>query len=143
MVTRTLKPGKTYDDYRKAWFHTVGFGVPTTMYTVINAFKPQEIISIGILDGELMKLFKVMQIDVKDRLANPLDDVIETTIVRNFGVVAAIDDFSADGALTYVPPSVDGELTDYSKIESVLNVIANEISKASVERDKLKNQNNQ
>ncbi len=38
IVTRTLKPGKTYADYRKAWFHSNGFGVPTTMYTVVNAF---------------------------------------------------------------------------------------------------------
>lgn len=50
MVTRTLKPGKTYEDYRNAWFHTTGFGIPTTMYTIINAFNPREIISIGILE---------------------------------------------------------------------------------------------
>ncbi len=37
------------------------------------------------------------------RLANPLDEIIESTIVGNFGVVAAIDDFSSSGELTYVP----------------------------------------
>lgn len=143
MVTRTLKPGKTYDDYRRAWFHTMGFGIPTTMHTVINAFNPREIISIGILEGELMALFSGMQIDVKERLANPLDDVVETTIARNFGVVAAIDDFSAHGKLTYVPAEVDGELTDYNQIGSVLNDLANEINQASAERDKVKNKDNQ
>ena len=27
MITRRLKKGKTYDDFRRAWFHTTGFGV--------------------------------------------------------------------------------------------------------------------
>lgn len=79
-ITRTLKVGKTYDAYRKAWFHTNGFGIPATMYTVVNAFNPREIISIGILDGDQQQLFNALTIDVKDRLANPLDDVIEKTI---------------------------------------------------------------
>lgn len=138
MVTRTLKPGKTYEDYRKAWFHTTGFGIPTTMYTVINAFNPREIFSIGILDAELMELYEALQIDVKERLANPLDDVIESTVVRNFGVVAAVDDFSPSGNLAYTPARVDGKDTDYEQVIYALEKIANEISKASADRDKLK-----
>jgi len=27
ILTRRLREGKTYDDFRKAWFHTTGFGV--------------------------------------------------------------------------------------------------------------------
>ena len=27
IVTRRLKEGKTYEDFRKAWYHTIGFGV--------------------------------------------------------------------------------------------------------------------
>ncbi|MCF6766030.1 hypothetical protein L3V82_09610 [Thiotrichales bacterium 19S3-7] len=142
MVTRTLKEGKTYDDYRKAWFHTTGFGIPTTMYTIINAFNPREIISIGILDGELIDLYSALEIDVKDRLSNPLDDVIESTIVRNFGVVAAIDDFSPKGELTYIPAAVDGKPTDYNAMSVVLEQIAAEIKKASHKRDQLKKSNN-
>lgn len=138
MVTRTLKPGKSYEDYRKAWFHTNGFGIPTTMYTVVNAFNPREIISIGILDGELMELFSALQIDVKDRLANPLDDVIESIIVRNFGVVTAVDDFSPKGELSFTPAAVNGELTDYRKLSDVLKKISDEIQKASKERDQMK-----
>lgn len=140
MVTRTLKPGKTYEDYRVAWCHTTGFGIPTTMYTVIDAFKPRNIISIGILDGELFELFQSLQIDVKDRLANPLDEVIESTIVRNFGIVAAIDDFSPAGNLTYVEPQVDGIPTDYNEILNTLGIISQEIEKASIQRDKAKSE---
>ncbi len=138
MVTRTLRPGKTYDDYRKAWFHSNGFGVQTTMYTVVSAFNPRDIISIGILDADEMGLFQALQIDVKDRLANPLDDIVESTIVRNFGIVTAIDDFSAAGALQYVEAQVDGKPTDYTELADVLEAIAVEIRKASAERDRIK-----
>lgn len=138
IVTRTLKQGKTYEDYRKAWFHTIGFGIPATMYTVINAFNPREIISVGILDGELLELLQALAIDVKDRLANPIDEIIEATIVRNFGVVAAVDDFSPSGKLTYVPANVDGKITDYTSLTHVLEMLAQEITKASKERDKAK-----
>ncbi len=138
LVTRTLKDGKTYEDFRKAWFHSNGFGVPTSMYTVINAFNPREIISIGIMDGSLDDLTKGLEIDVKDRLANPLDDIIESTIVRNFGVVAAVDDFSASGKLAYVPSQVDGVLTDYKEIGLLLQNVKDSLEKASAKRDKLK-----
>ena len=113
--------------------------MPIAMYTVINAFNPKEIISIGIVDGEFMDLVKGLEIDVKERLENPLDDIIESTIVRTFGVVAAIDDFSASGKLNYVPPQVDGKPTDFNQVTSTLETIASEIRKASHQREKLKN----
>lgn len=139
IVTRTLKFGKTYEDYRKAWFHTNGFGIPTTMYTVVNAFNPREIISIGIMDGCLDDLQKGLDIDVKDRLANQLDDIIESTIVRQFGIVTAVDDFSPTGKLDYILPQVDGKTTDYNQLAGVLEEIAKSIREASDRRDKLKN----
>jgi len=138
MITRTLKEGKTYDDYRQAWFHTNGFGLPTTMYTIVNAFNPREIISIGIMDGELSDLENSLNIDVKDRLANPLDDIIESAITRNFGVVTAIDDFSPSGKLTYIPPQVDGVTTNYDQITNILDTITTEIRGASAKRNALK-----
>ena len=27
ILTRRLREGKSYDDFRKAWYHTTGFGV--------------------------------------------------------------------------------------------------------------------
>jgi hypothetical protein len=138
IVIRTLKEGKTYEDYRKAWFHSNGFGVPTTMYTVVNAFNPREIISIGILDGQEEELLNALNIDVKDRLANPLDDVIESSIIRKFGMVTAIDDFSPAGALTYIEPQVDGEIINEDKLNNMLKFTAEQIQKASAKRDRLK-----
>ena len=48
IIHRRLREGKTFDDYRKAWFHATGFGAPTTMYTVVNAFDPRELISVAV-----------------------------------------------------------------------------------------------
>lgn len=138
IVTRTLKEGKSYEDYRRAWFHTNGFGVPTTMYTIVNTFNPREIISIGIIEAGLEDMPDLLNIDVEDRLANPLDDVIESTIVRQFGVIVAEDDFSPAGKLSYVPAQVDGKETDFNELEDGLAMIAHMIQQASSKRDQLK-----
>ncbi len=111
------------------------------MYTVVNAFNPREIISIGVMDGNLNELQKSLEIDVKDRLANPLDDIVESTIIRQFGAVTAIDDFSSKGKLEYVPSQVNGIITNYDEVISLLNNIAKKIEDASLMRDKLKNKN--
>jgi hypothetical protein len=55
ILTRRLREGKTYDDFRKAWFHTTGFGVKgkevegssNQMYSLINIFDPREVIVLG------------------------------------------------------------------------------------------------
>ena len=50
IITRRLKDGKTYEDFRKAWFHTIGFGTSSKLYTSINAFDQREIIVIGFVE---------------------------------------------------------------------------------------------
>lgn len=130
MIIRTLKPGKTYEDYRRVWFHTVGFGVPTTMYTIVDAFNPNKIISTGIFDADCLQLIKELEIDVKERKAHSLDDIVESTVIRHFGVVIAVDDFSPEGPLTYEPAKVNGQLTDYSQIPSILAKVVSDIQHA-------------
>lgn len=68
ILTRRLKEGKTYEDFRKAWYHTVGFGTANRMYTVVNTFDPREIIVIGFTEVELDTLMTGLHIDVKERL---------------------------------------------------------------------------
>lgn len=138
IITRTLREGKTLQDYRDAWFHSQGFGVPTTMYTVVNAANPREVISIGIIDCDLAEMAEGLHIEVEDRLAHPLEAVIEPTIGRSFGVVAAIDDFSAAGELTTVPPAVDGVPTDFATFPDLLAHVMAELSAASQRRDELR-----
>ena len=136
ILTRRLKESKTYEDFRKAWYHTVGFGTGNRMYTVINAFDPREIIVMGFTEMELDKLMAGLRIDVKERLANPLDDVIEPEIGRTFGLLVSEDDFSAEGAIDYKPPTVNGVETDLEAFKRDLRQVADSISQASAERDR-------
>lgn len=149
IVTRRLKEGKTYKDFRKAWHHTIGFGIESksekpkpplgNLYTVINAFDPQEIIVIG-FGPEISQetLGAVLSIDVKDRLNNPLDDVIEPGIGRTFGVLVSEDDFSPARELEYQDPSVSGVETDLTKTDALISLVRNEIERASAKRDRVK-----
>ena len=138
IITRTLREGKTLADYRKAWFHSKGFGVPTTMYTVVNAANPREIISIGFIDCDLEEMHTSLQVEVDDRLAHPLEAVIEPEIGRSFGVVAAVDDFSSAAELTPVPPSVDGVSVDFDALPDLLSEVLAELTAASRRRDHLR-----
>ena len=104
ILTRRLKEGKTYEDFRKAWYHTVGFGTGNKMFSVINAFDPKEIIVIGMTEFDLDTLMAGLKIDVKERLDHSLDEVIEPSIGRTFGILVSEDDFSAEGSIDYTPP---------------------------------------
>ena len=143
IITRRLKEGKTYEDFRKAWYHTVGFGTASKLYTMINAFNPREIVVIGFVEMTLEQdPLSIAGIEVKDRLAHPLDDVIEPEIGREFGILVSEDDFSAAGTLEYKPPSVGGKETDFNEIEEGLAVAQKVIAQASAERDNAKKQMN-
>lgn len=137
IITRTLREGKTFDDYRKAWYHTHGFGVPTQMLTIVNLYNPREILSIGIMElDDIEQLPSVLQIDIEERLANPLDEVVEDNIVRQFGIVASEDDFSMAGEIPPKPMTVAGEEVRYSDIERTMGVAAGMFTEAARERDR-------
>jgi hypothetical protein len=139
IITRRLKEGKTYEDFRKAWFHTVGFGTASTLYTVINAFDPREIIVIGFVETDAGNdPMSILRIDVKERLENPLDAVIEPEIGREFGILVSEDDFAAAGALEYHPPSVKGQETDLNEIAAGLAEAKRLVAQAAAERDNAK-----
>ncbi|WP_431062684.1 hypothetical protein [Methanobacterium sp.] len=99
---------------------------------------PREIMVIGFVESELEELMAGLEIDVKERLSNPLDDVIEPEIGRKFGVMISEDDFSAEGAIDYKPPAVKGEETNLEDVYDDINQVAEFISQASAKRDKLK-----
>lgn len=136
ILTRRLKEGKTYEDFRKAWYHTVGFGTANRMYTMINAFDPREIVVIGFTEIELEQFLSGLKIDVKERLEHPLEDVIEPSIGRKFGLLVSEDDFSAEGAIDYKPPAVSGKETDLEQFAQDLQKVADSISEASRQRDR-------
>ena len=120
ILKRTLKEGKTYEDFRRAWYHSTGFGTQNTMLTALNAANPREIVVIALTSVSLEDAGQLLAIDAKERAENPLTDIIESEIDRTFGLLIAEDDFSAAGALSYQPPAVHGELVDLAEVESFI-----------------------
>jgi hypothetical protein len=140
IVKRRLKEGKTYDDFRKAWYHTIGFGTKNKMFSLINAFDEREIIVIGFTEipEEQEDILNGLRIDVKERLDNPLDDIIEPEIQRDFGILISEDDFSAEGPIDYKDPTVDGIKIDVEEVVNGLIEFKQALKQASSERDTAK-----
>jgi predicted NBD/HSP70 family sugar kinase len=139
IITRRLKEGKTYEDFRKAWFHTTGFGTVAKLYTLINAFDPREIIVIGLVEITAgQDPMKILRIDVKERLDKPLEEIIEPDIARTYGILVSEDDFSSAGEIKYKPSSINGKETDFNDIEKGFLLAKKLIAQASLERDNAK-----
>ncbi len=139
ILTRRLKRGKTYEDFRKAWYHTVGFGAPVKLYSAINAFDQREIIVVALGEiGPEQDPMKILRTDVKERLEHPLEAVIEPEIGRTFGIVVSEDDFSPSGEIEYKPASINGKKTDFVEIAQGLALAQKLFTKAAAEREKAK-----
>ena len=129
ILRRRLRQGKTYEDFRKAWYHTVGFGVANRMLTVLNAADPQEIIVIGLTETTEEQARALVAIDAAEREDNPLDDVIAPEVERTFGVLIAEDDFSGTGAIAYRPATVGGVETDLVQVAKDIEQAASLLAK--------------
>lgn len=138
IITRRLKEGKTYEDFRKAWYHTVGFGTSSKLYTALNVKDPREIVVMGFVESKMEEFMEGLEIDVKERLENPLNDIIEPEIGRKFGMIISEDDFSDEGVIEYKEPSINGKETDINAVYNDIAQVAELISKASAKRDRLK-----
>jgi hypothetical protein len=90
------------------------------------------------VETELDQYLAGLEIDVKERLNNPLDDIIEPVIERKFGILVSEDDFSAAGFIAYRSPCVCGNKTDLNEISGNLAEIAQMIAQVSAERDRKK-----
>ena len=120
ILKRTLRDGKTYEDFRRAWYHSTGFGTENTMLTALNAANPREVIVIALTEVSLENASQLLATDAKERGECPLTDIIEHDVDRTFGLLIAEDDLSAPGALSYQPPSVHGEHVDLAAVESFI-----------------------
>ncbi len=139
IITRRLKEGKTYEDFRKAWFHSTGFGIAGTgknrMYSMVNIFDPKEIIVIGFSTATPKVMEEALKIEVKFRGDNPLDDVIEPSIGRTFALLVAEDDFGAAGEIPFTPAAVGGKPTNMTEFEMNLQAVASLFAAAANKRD--------
>lgn len=139
VVTRRLREGKSYEDFRRAWYHTVGFGSPARLYTAISVTDPREIIVVAL--GEVRAQqdpMALLRADVRERLDHPLDAVIEPEIGRSFGLMVAEDDFSPEGTIAYRAASIDGHPTNFEEIDRGLALAQRLIAQAGEERDRAK-----
>ena len=50
VLTRRLREGNDYSDFRAAWLPDEGFGVPTRVVSAVSMDDPQEIVTIGFTD---------------------------------------------------------------------------------------------
>ena len=116
ILKRRLRAGKTYEDFRRAWYHKVGFGVANTMLTVLNAADPREIIVIALTETTEEQARQLIAIDAAERTSSPLDEIVEPEIERTFGVLIAEDDFSGTGPIAYTPATVHGVQTNLSQV---------------------------
>jgi len=122
IVRRRLREGKTYDDFRKAWYHETGFGTSNRMLTLLNVADPREVIVIGLTEASPENASSLLAIDAAERGTNPLDDVIEPAIDRTFGILVAEDDFSQSGPVPYQPATVGTVVTDFGEVQQMLEL---------------------
>lgn len=109
---------------------------------MVNAFDPKEIIVIG-FGPEITEqvLHSTLNIDVKERLENHLEEVIEPEIGRSFGILVSEDDFSPKGTLEYQKPSVAGVETDLKKTEDLISLVRKKSNRLQLKGIGLKKQN--
>src|SRR5271169_3294496 len=74
ILKRRLREGKTYEDFRKTWYHRAGFGVANRMLTVLNAADPREIVVISLTEITEDQVRRLITIDASERESKPLDD---------------------------------------------------------------------
>lgn len=143
ILTRRLRKGKTYEDFRKAWYHTVGFGAPCKLYSAINALDQREVIVVALGEiGPGQDPLKVIRTDVSQRLEHPLDAIIEPEIGRTFGIVVSEDDFSPAGEMEFMPASVSGKETDFREVAEGLAFAQKLVSQAAAEKKKARRAKN-
>jgi hypothetical protein len=110
VLVRKLKPGRSYDDFVRAWYPEHGFGIGGRGPILArNVADETEILAIGLMDidtGETLE-------QVMARISAPeavrhdrIDDVIESTHLRGIYEVLDEFDFSTDDAVARGRPAI-------------------------------------
>jgi hypothetical protein len=96
VLTRRLRAGKTYEDFREAWLPDQGFGFPTRVVSAQSVDDKREIITIGF--SELSEQEAEAQLrriaPQEQRRHDRIDAVVEPDMTRRFYVQIAEDDFT-------------------------------------------------
>jgi hypothetical protein len=96
VLSRRLRDGKTYEEFREAWLPEQGFGFPTRVVSAVNVEDQREVITIGF--SELDEAEAEAQLQrigpEQERRHDRVDAVIEPGMTRHFYVQVAEDDFT-------------------------------------------------
>jgi hypothetical protein len=97
VFVRKLRAGKTYDDFKAAWYPDVGFGVPTRVINGVRLDDPAEILSIGFVDpaGQSLEEIGARIGAAEAKRHDAIDEVLESTELR--AVYALVDDQDFSG----------------------------------------------
>jgi hypothetical protein len=93
---RRLKPGKTLEDFTRAWEAERGFGVPARVFTGVSLSDPDEILTVGFVDldpAELEAGAAAVAAQEHQRHES-IAQVIESTELREFYALGGEFDFS-------------------------------------------------
>jgi hypothetical protein len=105
VIVRRLRPDRSYDDFRRAWYPDRGFGVPSRVINAVRLDDDREIVSIGFLDvvpDDLDQLAADIAAAEAKRHYR-IEDVIEATELR------AIYEIVDDADFTDVPRPFSSE----------------------------------
>ena len=96
VLTRRLREGKSYEDFREAWLPEQGFGFPTRVVSAQAVDDDREIITIGFsqldqadAEAQLQRIGPQEQ-----RRHDKIDEVVEPGMTRRFYVQLDEDDFT-------------------------------------------------
>jgi hypothetical protein len=96
VLTRRLREGKSYGDFREAWLPEQGFGFPTRVVSAQRVDDDREIITIGFSElDEAEAEAQLRRIGPQEqRRHDRIDAVVEPEMTRHFYVQVADDDFA-------------------------------------------------
>jgi hypothetical protein len=96
VLTRRLREGKTYEDFREAWLPEQSFGFPTRVLSAQRADDEREVITIGFSELDAAEAEEQLRriAPQEQRRHDKIDAVIEPEMTRAFYVQVAEDHFS-------------------------------------------------
>jgi hypothetical protein len=96
VLTRRLREGRTYEDFREAWLPEQGFGFPTRVVSAQRVDDDREIVTIGFSElDEAEAEAQLQRIGPQEkRRHDRIDAVVEPEMTRHFYVQVADDDFT-------------------------------------------------
>jgi hypothetical protein len=109
VLIRRLKPGKTYDDFVRAWYPEKGFGIAGRGPILArNVDDEREIVALALMDLDSGETLDEVLARIGEQEAvrhERLTDVIESTVARGLYEVVDEFDFSTDETVARGRPS--------------------------------------